>query len=321
MFWDPTVDQLYADFDLSIDPPVDATNGTKLQLNGAIPKVLQQDIQPDWQSEPSPPPPPPHVAPGEVTLLPIKQTPPIPHSEALIDPFSPEYRAASIAEFASLVPSGNPDRDDLVARFTAAFDEAIAAHQSGSPPLFSTSFRRDDEELVFTHHLPHGDFEVMRVSAELLTDCQAWWAKFIYDLTLGLLGAVGLPVTPGNIMYKIYNMLIDEPSVNIVLNQMIVAMTSSTKQTVTLAVGVPPIRTIVLAFGVLAATYKAGLLWPIMKMGFSYGSWWAIFWAFRKVVELVFLPEAELADLIIGLTQWAVGLALHRQSYPTACPS
>ena len=149
---------------------------------------------------------------------------------------------------------------------------------------------------------------MMRVSAELMTDCQLWWAKFIYEVTLRFLSALGLPVTPGNIINRIYNMLIDEPSVNIALDLMIEGMKSS------------PIKTVTLAFGVLSATYQAGLLWPIMKLGFSLVSWWAMAWALKQVVELILVPEAEVADLMVGLTQWALGLILHRQQFPTVCP-
>jgi hypothetical protein len=308
----PGPDQLIADFDFSIDPPADATTQNSLTLSsGAAPAVLRQDIDADWNSVPSQPRAPIITELSEMALPQIADLPPAQAPSASEELFSAEYRSRSIEDFAQFVPADAPDRESLIAKFTATFDEAVAAHQSDSPPLNSTSLSRDGDDVVLTHHLPHGDFEVLRVAAVSVTDCQTWWAELVYNLTAGFLSALGLPIAPGKIGSRILNAVWGNTTVKNLINAMIQELQSQ----------VTPVRVIALALGIVAAIAKAGLLWTILKWVITWSAWQLAWWVFKNVVMIAAVPEAKGAAVIVGLTKWAVNLLKHAGKYPTACPN
>lgn len=189
MFWDPAEEKLIADFDFSIQPPADATTRHPVNLmNGAIGTILRQDVDMGWATPPQVP-----TArterPAEstqVTLLPaprvsIAQT----GRAATVDLFSNDYRSRSLQDFAALVPMETPGRDQLLAEYTSAFDQAIRNYKRDPSLAQPISERRDGHDVVLTHHTPRGDFEILRVPQAAVTECQIWWAKFIYKVTIG----------------------------------------------------------------------------------------------------------------------------------------
>ena len=56
----------------------------------------------------------------------------------------------------------------------------------------------------------------------------------------------------------------------------------------------------------IATLYHEGLLWTIFKWMLKSAGWTAIAWALAKIIQIVFLPEAEAAELLASFTVWGV---------------
>ena len=58
--------------------------------------------------------------------------------------------------------------------------------------------------------------------------------------------------------------------------------------------------------GVIGVFYHEGLLWTIFKEMLKLGGWYAVTWALAKIIEIMFLPQAEAAELLASFTIWGV---------------
>lgn len=313
MFWDPTDDELIADFDFSTQPPADATTRHPVNLmNGAAGTILRQDVDMGWMTMPQ-------VRtngtemPAASTQVTLRPAPPVPIAQAIraatVDLFSNDYRSRSLQDFAALVPEGSPGRDQLLAEYASAFDKAIGDYRRDPSLAQPISERRDGDDVVLTYHTLRGDFEILRVPQAAVTDCEIWWAKFVYKVTIGFLGAIGLPVTPTAIAGKLYNMLTANPTVQAALVRLTTTLPSMT-----------PVRAVAAVLGLLNAIYQAGFLWTVLKMAFQW-RWTILVWLFKKIVLTVEFPEAQAVILIVQLGGWAESLIDLAGQYQGACPS
>ena len=58
--------------------------------------------------------------------------------------------------------------------------------------------------------------------------------------------------------------------------------------------------------GVIGVLYHEGLLWTVFKEMLKPADWIHVTWALGKITEVVFLPEAEAAELLASFTVWGV---------------
>lgn len=69
----------------------------------------------------------------------------------------------------------------------------------------------------------------------------------------------------------------------------------------------------------LVAVYEAGLLWQVLKLVLSEAGFWAAGKVLSKLLEIIFAPEAEAADLAVSFTKWAYDLEQDIVGYEAAC--
>jgi len=69
----------------------------------------------------------------------------------------------------------------------------------------------------------------------------------------------------------------------------------------------------------LFAVYEAGLLWKVLKFALSQAGFWAAGKVLSKLIEVIFLPEVEAAELAASFAIWAYGLEQDIVGYEKAC--
>jgi hypothetical protein len=60
--------------------------------------------------------------------------------------------------------------------------------------------------------------------------------------------------------------------------------------------------------GILAAAWHAGLFWQLVKYVLRQAGWMLLFWMVAKLIELIFLPEAEVVELLASIVVWTARL-------------
>jgi hypothetical protein len=63
-----------------------------------------------------------------------------------------------------------------------------------------------------------------------------------------------------------------------------------------------------LATGILSAAWTAGLLWKLVKFVLTQAGWWVLFRLLAHIIETIFLPELEVAQLLASFLVWAGGV-------------
>ena len=133
-----------------------------------------------------------------------------------------------------------------------------------------------------------------------LSPCDQAWLKLIWKLTLGFFLALGL------------GPYIATGSANPSLLALIRSNSAAWRAVIRLKDAVISIRnatkTIPLALGTIKVLYDQDLLWSIFKFFLEAGGWWLFGAVLAKVIEVVFLPEAEAAVLLASFTTWALQL-------------
>jgi hypothetical protein len=296
MYNDPVDDEdLVAAYDFTVSPPVDTTGNHTMSLEQAatyFERVMIDPWSPQGQlgftlpvvdellgdeNPPLPPPPPTDF----LTFAPQPE------------PFGDEHLAALL--------DGLGDRERLEARVQEAY--ALAAEQWRSDPLLNrVTTHHDEGDVVLVHHTSRGDVEVFRAPRESIDPCLLWWMQFVYQITIGFFGALGLVPTPGNIAGRVWALLAANPAF---MN----ALRSLAGVTITVAAGVEIIKVL----------YEQGLLWSILKMAFTSAGWWALVWVLRKAIA--FATGLEAADLLAGFIVWAAQLTVLSLKYTESCHS
>jgi hypothetical protein len=297
---DPIDDEhLVADFDFTVDPPIDTTDKHTITLyDGARVGTVEVWIDPSSEEgrfgfvqpgadqllddDPATPP--------SAASMPRLEVPPVP------PPFSEEHFELLLA---SLARDG-PDRQRLEAGFRAAYERARLLYEE-DPRIGSVTDRVEDGYLILTHHTRRGDIEVFRAPAGTVDPCTVWWMTFIYQVTYGFLVAVGWAPGAGDAMAKVYGLV----SKNAVVMQ---ALKNILLSPITLAT----------ALSAVAVLWKEGLLWPIIKMAAPSVGWWTLAWLLRRAI--IFLGGAEVASMLSGFIVWAGQLLNLQREYTKNCP-
>ena len=132
-----------------------------------------------------------------------------------------------------------------------------------------------------------------------LSECDKALISFIWKLTGGFFLAIGLGpfITVGEAKPGVLNLIQSNPTAWNALMAFKDAIIAS-KGNITAA--------ITGGLGVITVLYKEGLLWTLFKWVLSTGVWWLIGKAIAKIIQIVFIPESEVAELLASFTVWAI---------------
>lgn len=153
---------------------------------------------------------------------------------------------------------------------------------------FNVGFRRVSTEAMLARH------GATMLSEEEITSCETAWASFIWKLTGGFFLAIGLGtyISEGRAATGLLALL----RTNRRAWQAVQALQNN--KTITATAGL----------GVVGILYEEGLLWDAFKMAMAAVGWWGAALALKKIIEFVFLPEAEAAEVLAGFAIWATQL-------------
>lgn len=305
-----TDERLIVNCDFSVSPPNDSTDSTTLTLEGtAVQKVLHITV-PTGSHEAKLGVPKSLNAQYFNSTTEVPDPPPPLAAEAVADQpelFSEEHFEASwahLVERLGLAEGGAGA--EASGRFREQFEEAFARAQEmmeADPRLRQVVTRTDERGMTrIVYHGVHGDMLVYEGAIGAESDCVLWWITFIYQLTVGFLGAIGLVPTPGKIATRIYNLVKANARAWAAVNSLI-------GRTITASA----------AIGVVGVIYAEGLMWPVIKFALTTAGWYALFWVLKKVIAIV--TGLEAAEILAGFIVWAGQLVLTATRYNGACGS
>lgn len=153
---------------------------------------------------------------------------------------------------------------------------------------FNVGFKRVSTEAMLARH------GAPMLAEEEITPCQTAWASFIWQLTGGFFLAIGLGtyISEGRAATGLLALIRS----NRRAWQAVQALQNN--KTISATAGL----------GVIGILYEEGLLWDAFKMAMSAVGWWGAALALKKIIEFVFLPEAEAAEVLAGFAIWATRL-------------
>ena len=130
-------------------------------------------------------------------------------------------------------------------------------------------------------------------------NCGGAWAVFIWKLTGGFFLAIGLGpfITTGTINPGLSGLVESNPTAWQAVKELQQAITNGLGNTGALISSM---------LGVIGVLYYEDLLWTVLKLMLNLAGWTAVTWAVAKVIEVLFLPEAEAADLLASFAVWGV---------------
>ena len=139
----------------------------------------------------------------------------------------------------------------------------------------------------------------MKFDAEEFSECDLAMLSFIWSLTGGFFLAVGLGpfIATGEPKLGLLNLIKSNPTAWKALVDFKNAIVSSTRNITAAIAG---------GLGVLTVLFKEGLLWTIFKMALQAGIWMILGVGIAKVIQVLFLPETEVAELLASFTTWAI---------------
>ena len=137
------------------------------------------------------------------------------------------------------------------------------------------------------------------LKAESLSECDVAWASFIWNLTGGFFLAIGLGpfISTGQVKTGVLGLIKSNPRAWQAIQDLAKAITDGLGRTGALVSSM---------LAAIATLYHEGLLWTIFKWMLKTAGWTAIAWALAKIIQIVFLPEAEAAELLASFTVWGV---------------
>ena len=132
-----------------------------------------------------------------------------------------------------------------------------------------------------------------------ISECDKAWISFIWSLVGGFFLAIGLGpfIATGEAKPGLLNLIKSSPAAWKALMKFKDAILASKGNISAVITG---------GLGVISVLYKEGLLWTIFKMALKAGIWWIIAKAIAKIIQVVFLPETEVAELLASFTTWAI---------------
>ena len=166
--------------------------------------------------------------------------------------------------------------------------KANSVDQFGAGTIFGIAFNQTGDGL-----------SKYMLKAESLSECDVAWASFIWNLTGGFFLAIGLGpfISIGQVKTGILGLIKSNPRAWKAIQDLAKAITDGIGRTGALVSSM---------LAAIATLYHEGLLWTIFKWMLKSAGWTAIAWALAKIIQIVFLPEAEAAELLASFTVWGV---------------
>lgn len=155
------------------------------------------------------------------------------------------------------------------------------------------------------------DHHVRKAYPLELTDCELAWASFIWQLTGGFFLAIGLGpfISTGKVQTGVFGLIKSNQTAWRAIQPLYTSITQ----------GKSASALIPLMLSVIRVLYNEELLWKIFKMMMAFGSWFAITWVLAKIIQVVFLPETEAAELLASFTAWGVQMVQAGLELGRAC--
>ena len=162
---------------------------------------------------------------------------------------------------------------------------ATSVDQFGACTIFNITLKQIDE--------------LSKYSARSLNACELAWAAFIWNLTGGFFLAIGLGpfISTGKVKPDVFGLIKSNPTAWKAIQDLMKAITDGLGNTGLLIASM---------LGVITVFYEENLLWKIFKKMMKRFIWLAVGWALAKIIEIIFLPEAEVAELLANFTIWGV---------------
>ena len=162
---------------------------------------------------------------------------------------------------------------------------ATSVDQFGACTIFNITLKQIDE--------------LSKYSARSLNACELAWAAFIWNLTGGFFLAIGLDpfISTGKVKSGVFGLIKSNPTAWKAIQDLMKAITDGLGNTGLLVASM---------LGVITIFYEENLLWKIFKKMMKRFIWLAVGWALAKIIEIIFLPEAEAAELLANFTIWGV---------------
>ena len=159
-------------------------------------------------------------------------------------------------------------------------------------------------------NISQGVFKSSRCLEEL-SACEMAELSLLWQLTGGFFLAIGLGpfFSTGKPEPGLLALVKSNPAAWNAVQKLITAILSAEN-----AVSVVPAA--ITTIGIL---YHEGLLWTIMKFLLKVGVWTLLTKVLAKIIQIVFLPEAEIALLLASFTTWAAQLVKGGIDVGTAC--
>lgn len=296
-------DRLIANYDFTVNPPVDNTDEATLTLcNSAVAILQQTSIDPgsaigqlgipqsinavylnQYFEEAGPPP-------GNLSFVPQPA------------PFSKGHREETWAQFTDRleIKDHQDASNSLRKQFETAYEKARQITVD-NPQLLKVFTRTDENGLTrVVYHGVKGDMLIYEAPIGADSDCTIWWVIFISHITVGFFQALGLVPETSEIANRVYRLIVQN---RVIMN----ALTSMTGKVITVSSAV----------GIITLIYKQGLMWAIIKFIFASAGWYALYWILKKVIAIA--TGLEAAELLAGFIVWAAELTQLSLEYKGSC--
>jgi Concanavalin A-like lectin/glucanases superfamily len=302
--------RLISNYDFTVNPPIDTTDTSQLQLLGGAAQTLQSVAIPLTEpiaqlglpksinaiylnQNPETP-----VSPTSSQV----QTPPAVRYTVVPEMFSDEHKEKSWSDFVAFTRlKGN---DEKKPRLRKQFEEGYQKAQDimqANPKLKQVFTRTDAKGMTrIVHHGIKGDTLVYEGAVGAVSDCTLWWIQFVFALTVGFYQALGLLPTTGDIATRIYNLVRNNAAAWAALTSMVGKSITATA-----------------AIGFMGVVYQQGLMWTLIKFILTSAGWYALFWVLRKVIAIV--TGLEAASILAGFIVWAAQLTQLSLQYGSKC--
>ena len=178
---------------------------------------------------------------------------------------------------------------------------ADCVEQFGANTIFGVTFKQIVDGL-----------SQFMLNAETLSERDLALASFIWKLTGGFFLAIGL----GSFIYTskvkpgVLGLIKSNSTAWKAIKNLVKAITNGIGHTGALIASM---------LGVISVLYHEGLLWTVFKAMLKAADWIHATWAFAKIIEVVFLPEAEAAELLTSFTVWGVQVVQAGLDFAQAC--
>ena len=144
-----------------------------------------------------------------------------------------------------------------------------------------------------------------------LSPCETAWLSFLWKLTGGFFLAIGLGpyISTGTAKPGLLALIKSSPRAWRAAQDLVAFL--QTNVSADAAAGS--------LLSLITVFYHEGLLWSIFKMMLSFGFWYVVTIALAKVLAVVLVPEAEVAELLASFIAWSVQTVQAALDVGSAC--